>query len=486
MVKKVKLYFIASVFLITLLLITCIKDKGEPDYALQGYPQDVGRIIVNKCATSGCHNDESRQAAAGLSLENWNRLFEGSNSGAAVIPFRPDFSTLIYYTNTYEDFGEIHLTPTMPLNKPKLSYDEVKTLYNWVLQGSPNADGFIKFSDNLNRKKFYVANQGCDVVTIFDNNTLLAMRKVNVGITGNTEAPHMIRVSPDNQHWYVSFIGGTSFQKFRTSDNSSAGNVDLGTGSWNTFTITPDSKIAFVVDWANGKIAHVDIENMNLIQMWSGFVYPHGSAINETGDTLYVTAQSGNYITKIPVYDPGNYEEKSMQPGIMPNNGSSLGIHEILFSPDKSNYYITCQQTNEIRVVKTSNDSVIAVIPVGGFPQEIAVSASTPYLFVTCMEDVTTFPGKTGSVYVINYNTNTVVTSLYAGHQAHGVAVDDHNRRIYISNRNVTTGGPAPHHSSVCGGRNGYITAIDMNSLQIIPGFKAEVSVDPYGIGITY
>jgi hypothetical protein len=47
-------------------------------------------------------------------------------------------------------------------------------------------------------------------------------------------------------------------------------------------------------------------------------------------------------------------------------------------------------------------------------------------------------------------------------------------------------GGPAPHHSSVCNGRNGYMTAIDLNSLLLIPNFQAEVSVDPYGVGITH
>jgi DNA-binding beta-propeller fold protein YncE len=102
------------------------------------------------------------------------------------------------------------------------------------------------------------------------------------------------------------------------------------------------------------------------------------------------------------------------------------------------------------------------------------------------MDDQITFPGKTGSVYVINYNTLQVVCRLYTGHQPHGIAVDDENGRVYISNRNVTLGGPAPHHSSVCNGRNGYMTAIDLNSLLLIPNFQAEVSVDPYGVGITH
>lgn len=41
------------------------------------------------------------------------------------------------------------------------------------------------------------------------------------------------------------------------------------------------------------------------------------------------------------------------------------------------------------------------------------------------------------------------------------------------------------HHASSCNGRNGYVTAIDLNTLQLVPEFKAEVSVDPYGYSIT-
>jgi hypothetical protein len=63
--------------------------------------------------------------------------------------------------------------------------------------------------------------------------------------------------------------------------------------------------------------------------------------------------------------------------------------------------------------------------------------------------------------------------------------VDEQNGRVYVTNRNVASGGPAPHHASLCDGQNGYVTAIDLNTLQLVPGFRAEVSVDPYGYSIT-
>lgn len=134
--------------------------------------------------------------------------------------------------------------------------------------------------------------------------------------------------------------------------------------------------------------------------------------------------------------------------------------------------------------MNAANDSLLAVIPVGVYPQEMSASSSMPYLFVTCMEDDVTFPGNRGSVYVIDYNTMSVVKSINTGWQPHGIAVDDAKNVVYVVNRNATTGGPAPHHTTDCAGRDGYLTLIDLNTLELVPNFKTELSVDPYSAAV--
>ena len=458
---------------------SCRHDAIEPESAdISNYPQDIDNIIINKCATAGCHNTQSSYAAGGLDLSTWEKLFEGSRGGAVVIPFRPDYSTLCYYTNTDPTLGLV-LLPTMPYNGAPLSQTEYSTLKNWILNGAPDKNGFVKFSDNPERKKFYVANQGCDVVTVFDAESMIAMRYVDVGASSVIESPHMIKVAPNNEFYCISFIGGSYFQKFATSDNNLLGQVDITQGSWNTFAISSDSKKAYVVDFNTGRIADIDLVNMTAQVNNFGFNFPHGSALNEFNDTLYVTGQIGSHIWKIPLNDISNYQQINFSGGVH-------HIHEIAFSPDWSKYFLSAQNSNKILVVNTENDSLLAAVDVGGFPQEFGVSEVKPYLFVSCMDDQSTFPGKRGSIYVINYNTFQVVGTIYAGHQSHGIAVDEQNLRVYITNRNVSADGPAPHHSSLCGGRNGYITAIDLNTLQLLLNYKVEVSVDPYGAGITH
>jgi DNA-binding beta-propeller fold protein YncE len=469
-------------FVFVLFVTGCSRDKGIPDY--NKYPNDIGKLVFTKCATPGCHTDASKAAAAGISMESWDKLFEGGTGSAAVIPFRPEYSSFFTYTNTFSDLGLAHV-PTMPFNKEPLSREEVVMIKQWIANGAPDREGNIKFADNPNRKKIYVVNQGCDVVTVLDQETLLPMRYIDAGNTGGIEAPHMIKVSPDGQYWYVISLNGNSLQKYRTSDDGFVGEAILGVHYWNTLTISNDGQKAYVVDWsATGDIAIVDLNSLT-VEHNAGFNFPHGSCLNPAGDTLYVTQQEGSKMYKLPVSDFSSFVEIDL---FSSPPASALKPHEVLFSPDGSKYFVTCQGTSELRIFQQGTDQLLAVIPVGAMPSEMTVSAASDYLFVSCMEDVTSFPGKTGSIAVINMSSNTLVKTIYTGHQPHGLAADDSKNMVYVANRNATQDGPVPHHSSVCAGRNGYITFIDMNTLSLVKegvnDKKVEVSVDPYSVSV--
>lgn len=468
---------------------SCKKDPKIIDISQSGYPEEIGQIVITQCAVSGCHNDASKNAASGLSLSTWDKLFEGARSGSAVIPYKHTLSTFFLFTNTHEDLGLSNL-PTMPINGNPLSREQMILIRNWIDKGAPNNKGEIKFSDNPKRKKYYVTNQGCDLVYVFDSETDLAMRAIDVGNSSKIESPHMVKVSPDGNYWYVCFTNGNVLQKFRTSDDRLVGEAFITLGNWNTFVITKNGKYAFVVDWSfEGRIAWVDLEKMELKKLYQGsglMKWPHGSALSPDDKYLYVTSQTGNYIYKIDIRNPNfpDFEEISLVPNELPSNLSSLDPHEIIFSPDGTKYFVACQKSNELRVLQASNDSLIAVIPTGEFPQEFGLSYSTEYLFVTCMEDRTTFQGNVGSVTVINYKTNSFVKHINTGTQPHGIAVDDEKGLVYVANRNIDSSGPAPHHTTECGGRNGYLTAIDLKTLELKRGFRPEVSSDPYSISI--
>lgn len=485
--KSFPLYLIPYA-LCLVFLSSCTKDKGKTG---NGYPAEISKILVGKCATAGCHTERSKEGAAGISLETWDALFAGGKSGACCIPYSHEYSTLFLFTNTDPSKGAVN-TPTMPLSqynnpRPPLSQEEMKTLTDWIDAGAPNSEGKIMWSDNPNRKKFYVTNQGCDVVTVFDAATQLQMRYIDVGISPGIESPHMVKISPDGKYWFTSFYNGNVFQKFNTSDDSKAGEVNLSSGSWNTFSISNNSNYCYAADWnPNGKVVKIDLNSMAITgsSPWIGFADSHGTGLNAKGDTLYVTSTTGNFIFKIPVNSPGDFEHISLEPPTPPITSSAFAPHDIAFSPDSLYYYITCPASNEVRVMRVSDDALIAAIPTGGYPLELAFSKTKPYLFVTCEHDLTAPETNRGAVSVINYNTNTEVKRLrlYMS-EPHGIAVDDENGLVYVANRNIL-GGSVPHHSTSCGGTNGFISFIDMETLTVIPNKRIEVAVDPYSIAV--
>mgnify|MGYP007026263341 CR=1 FL=1 len=106
---------------------------------------------------------------------------------------RPDQSFMMFFVNTYEELGP-SLTPQMPYGADPLSKSEVLMIENWIAQGAPNKDGFVKFSDDSEREKIYILNQGCDLLGVMDKETRLMMRYIDVGTSVGIEAPHFIQI----------------------------------------------------------------------------------------------------------------------------------------------------------------------------------------------------------------------------------------------------------------------------------------------------
>jgi YVTN family beta-propeller protein len=464
------------------------KAELEKDFCAEsGFPEEIGRIFITRCATSGCHNPQSKYAAANLDCSSWDALMNGTIGGSAVIPFSPEQSFLINFIITDSSLG-IPQKPTMPYNplNPEapdvLPRSDVLKIIQWIRDGAPDCHG-RRLTDNPDRDKFYVINQGCDLLYVFDAQRKVIMRSIRLGAVDQLiENPHMIRFSPDKKHYYVSFVAGRYFQKFRAADDQFIGQVDITLGAWNTFAFTPDSKWAYIIDFNSpGRIAVVNCETMTLASQFSvnpfnpdpgTFNAPHGSAISPDGKYLYVTMQLGNSLFKldISVFPPDGYYIQFPTAGI-------AKPHEIAFSPNGDVYFVTCQGTHDVKVFNASTDQYLSSIPTPADPVEMAFSPAKKHLYVTCMQS--------NSLAIIDYSTRTKIKELIVGYEPHGIDVDEKRSLVYIACRNTgSNGGPPPHHVSSCGGRNGYLVALDQNTLELKPSFKHELSVDPYGVAV--
>jgi DNA-binding beta-propeller fold protein YncE len=451
------------------------------------YPDDVRAIVVNKCATAGCHNDKSFANASNLRLDRWQHLWTGSNAGAVVIPYSVGNSSFCYFINIDSAQGPV-LLPRMPLNSPALSAQEYATIKNWIAAGAPDKVGNIPFSSAATtRQKVYVTQQGCDLMAVIDAETNVIMRYISLGKSPAIEIAHCVRFSPDGQFAYVSFNKGQYLQKIDVATDAVIADMYLGSGSWNLFKISDDGKQMMLGDFkAAGSLRLIDLEKMQVLAIYEDFYFPHGIANTPNFDTFWVTSQDGNMVYKLNL--SGAVKKISIDANEPNNTANTIDPHEIILSPDRSKYFLTCQASNEVRVMDARTDQLLKVIPVGNFPQEFAMSRVQPYLFVSCEEEVCPeFPTFKGSVYVINYNTMELVKRIPGPfYQIHGISVDDRNARFFVVSRNLLTTGPAPHHTSVCGGRNGYYNVYDLNTLDPLINKRFESTVDPYSADVRF
>lgn len=456
-----------------------------------GYPEEIANIIVTRCATAGCHNKASYTNAGGLLLDTWQHMFDGGYNGAVTVAYSPEFSSLLYFLNTDSSLGPI-ATPTMPKDGAPLTRDEYMTLRDWIANGAPNANGVIPFSsDASTRQKTYLTMQACDQIAVIDAEKQVVMRYIKIGADdANPEVAHTVRFSSDGRYAFTCFTLGNVVQKIDASTDQVVATVKLddfpGGAQWNVVQPNHDGSRFVVSDLTGGRLLYYDFPTGAKFDK-SLLTSAHGIAANDSFNTFYVTQQIGNNIYKVHMSLENPFPEFET---INIKAADSANPHEVIMTPDKKKLFITCQASDEVRVLSTQTDALItgqpSVIPVGRKPQEMAISHKLPYLFVSCIEqpepEFSTPQVKfRGSIFVINYQTNTVVKEIRGRFASpHGITVDDKNNVFYFASTNINPDGPAPHHVSSCGGNNGYYQVYDLNTLEPANSKRFEVLPFPY------
>ena len=90
------------------------------------------------------------------------------------------------------------------------------------------------------------------------------------------------------------------------------------------------------------------------------------------------------------------------------------------------NAYITNAGSNTVSVIDTSTNQVTTTIPVGSFPDGVAVSPDGRRAYITNT--------GSGTVSVIDTATNKVIATILTSAQSVGIAVSPDGRRVYTAN----------------------------------------------------
>src|SRR5947209_19228001 len=89
------------------------------------YDEHVLPLLRDKCVA--CHNQDKKRA--GLILDNYTRVIQGSSSGAVVKPGDPEGSALYRVVAHKEE-------PFMPPKAPALPKESLDLIYRWIEGGA--------------------------------------------------------------------------------------------------------------------------------------------------------------------------------------------------------------------------------------------------------------------------------------------------------------------------------------------------------------
>lgn len=406
------------------------------------YSKHIQPIFENSCAGADCHIGGE---GGGLALDNWDRLTEGSDFGAVVLPFSAAHSHMFQHINTDSTLGPIR-TPRMPLSRDPLPIEQIGTIMRWIDEGAKNDAGEIPLAGET-RPRVLVTCQSEDKVWVVDLATELAARFVQVGSrpdeTSPPEAPHNIALSPDKRYFYINLISAGMVEKYDARTFEKAGETQVGL-SPAEIVLTADGSTMYVSNFDMtfqqefiNRIDPVSMTRLASIQVEGKA--PHGVTLSRDERYLYTMNAGSDDISKIELATDEVVQRIPIVPGTPPAPAGSAAHepYQSVITPDGL-MFVTCRKSGQVRVVDLEAGRVIDSITVGARPLIPALSPDGTELWV---------PNQgSNTVSIINTGTRKVVATIYSlAAQPHGIRFTADGARAFVSCENQTGDGNLHH-----------------------------------------
>jgi YVTN family beta-propeller protein len=118
---------------------------------------------------------------------------------------------------------------------------------------------------------------------------------------------------------------------------------------------------------------------------------------------------------------------------LLPGNAIPVGSvpSGVAVTPDGKHVYVTNHGSNNVSVIDTATNAVVATVPVGAGPYGIAVTPDGKYAYVA--------DNGSNNVDVIATATNTVTATIPVGRGPYGLVVTPDGKTAYVSNQGANT-----------------------------------------------
>jgi YVTN family beta-propeller protein len=260
----------------------------------------------------------------------------------------------------------------------------------------------------------YVANFEANTVTVIDTATHAVVATVPVG-----PGPFGVAARPDGRFVYVTNNGGTTVSVIDTASNSVAATVPVGMAPAG-IAPTPDGRFVYAVALGDGLAYAIDTTT-NAVARTAviGVTGPVAIAFGADGRFAYVANSAVNTVSVLDA--PANGVVAMLPVGELP--------YDVAVTPDgRFAYVVNLFSTAEaLSVIDTASNAVVAGVALEEGSQGLAIHPGGRFVYVT--------NGPTNTLAVVDTASNTRVATIQTGTNPVKVAVTPDGRFAYVTNQ---------------------------------------------------
>ena len=277
----------------------------------------------------------------------------------------------------------------------------------------------------------YVTNHSSQTVSVIDASTRTVIRNpITFG------RPFGVAVTPDGGHVYVSQRDKVSV--IDTTINAVVATIPVGNTPIGV-AMNPVAPRAYVTNHSSNTVSVIDTATKSVIAPPLNVGnWPVGVAVNPAGTRVYVAnwgldLAQNDY--RVSVIDTATNAVSTIQVGTAtpPVGVDPAGV---AVAPGGGHVYVTHAGSDEVSVIETATNTVIARIPVGTGPVGVAVAPDGGHVYVAN----TGISADDNTVSVIETTNHTVETTLPpAGEKPVGVAATARNVYVAHASSNIVS-----------------------------------------------
>jgi YVTN family beta-propeller protein len=452
------------------------------------YSQHIQPLFTSGCAVHGCHGGDALakrskalHGGSEFDLSSWTTALNGTDEIAQIVPYRSLKSHIIQHLNSDTTVAPA-AQPSMP---PGFAFPaELRDLLiRWIDNGAKNDNGAVAYTTTPVRGWAYVTNQGEDLTAVIDLDKNRIARYVTTGVTNTAvappQAPHNAVVDRNNEFYYINLIGGSKLLKIRVADNTKAGELTTGLSSPAQVALTRNGDTAYVSNFENAKTNITVVNTVTMTKIADigspAMLKPHGVSITPDYQMVVVANSLSDNITLVRTSDHSivaTIPVSGSVPALPVSYTYQFEPYQSVITPDSKFAYVTCRKSGEVRVIDLAQKKVIDSIKVGTFPLIPAIAPAGDYVYVANR--------NSNSVSAIKTATRTLeYTVANVGVEPHGIAVSKDGKFVYVSCENLGISEP-PHHATAGGKKPSFLKVIDIATRTV----TASLELGNFGSGM--